>query len=178
MKALFIIIWFLPVLFMIHEFEEIIMINIWQKRNKQYIDHMKNQGKKAPFDFKGSTASFSIGILEEFLIIFVITILSYLFNNYMLWYGLFIAITFHFFVHIFLCIGFKKYVPGITTTLILTPIFCFMIYKLNVILQYSIVTSIFSILVVTALMLLNLYLIHKSVSKCAFLLNKYSNNEI
>lgn len=96
----------------------------------------------------------------------------------MLWYGLFIAITFHFFVHIFLCIGFKKYVPGITTTLILTPIFCFMIYKLNVILQYSIVTSIFSILVVTALMLLNLYLIHKSVSKCAFLLNKYSNNEI
>lgn len=176
MNALFIILLLFPILFMIHEFEEIAMINVWQKRNKQYISTLKSQNKKVPFDFKGSTASFSIGILEEFLILSVITIVSYLSNNYVAFYGLFMAVTFHFFVHIFLSMRFKGYVPGITTTIIFTPFFCFMIYKLNVILHYTMITSISSILIATLLMIVNLYILHNIMIKFTELLNKYASN--
>lgn len=176
MNELFIIVLLFPILFMIHEFEEIAMINVWQKRNKQYINSLKSQSKKVPFDFKGSTASFSLGILEEFLILSVITIISYLLNNYVLFYGLFIAVTFHFFMHIFFSIHFKGYVPGITTTIILTPFFCFMIYKLNIVLHYTMLTSIFSILIATLLMMVNLYMLHNIMIKFTELLNKYANN--
>jgi len=176
MNALFMIILLFPILFMVHEFEEIAMINVWQKRNEQYINTLKSQNKKVPFDFKGSTASFSLGILEEFLILSIITILSYLSNNYAAFYGLFIAVTLHFFVHIFLSISFKGYVPGITTTIIFTPFFCFMIYKLNVVLHYTMITSILSISIATLLMIVNLYILHRIMIKFTEVLNKYANN--
>lgn len=176
MSTLFMIVLLFPILFMIHEFEEIAMINVWQKRNEKYIKTLESQNKKVPFVFKGSTASFSLGILEEFLILSIITVTSYLFNNYVLFYGLFIAVTLHFFMHIFFSIHFKGYVPGITTTIILTPFFCFMIYKLNIILHYNTTTSIFAILIATLLMIVNLYMLHNIMIKFTELLNKYASN--
>lgn len=176
MNALFMIVLLFPILFIIHEFEEIAMITVWQKRNEQYIKTLESQNQKAPFVFKGSTASFSLGVLEEFLILSIITVASYLSNNYELFYGLIIAVTLHFFMHIFFSIRFKGYVPGITTTIILTPFFCFMIYKLNGMLHYNIITSIFSISIATLLMIVNLYMLHNVMIKFAERLNKYANN--
>lgn len=169
------IVWLLPVLFMIHDFEELIMINVWKKRNKNYIEELKAQNKKVPYDFSGSTASYAIGIFEEFIIISVVTLLSYLFNNYILWYGLFIAVTLHFFAHIYLYIKFKRYVPGNITTIIFTPIFCLMTYELNILLHYNAIISVFSILFMTSIVLINLRMLHKIMERLTSALNKYSS---
>lgn len=67
MKELFMIIWLFPILFMIHDFEEIIIIKSWQQKNKEYIENRLQ--KFVPFNFKASTAAFSIGVAEEFVII-------------------------------------------------------------------------------------------------------------
>ena len=106
MKTLFIIIWLFPILFMIHDFEEIVMVYAWQQKNKQYIQSRKD--KYIPFKFKASTSAFSIAVAEEFVIISIVTIISCLLNNYVIWFGLFIAFIIHFFLHIFMCISFKK----------------------------------------------------------------------
>lgn len=55
--------WLFPIIFMIHDFEEIVMINAWQQKNKQYIQNMKD--KYIPFKFKGSTASISFWVAIE-----------------------------------------------------------------------------------------------------------------
>ena len=123
MKQLFIFIWTFPVIFMLHDFEEIIMINAWKQKRKKYIESLKTG--HVPFDFNASTASFSIAVAEEFLIISIITLVSSLINNYIIWYGFFIAFTLHLFIHLFQFIFFKKYVPSIITSIIFIPISCF-----------------------------------------------------
>ena len=145
MKALFMNIWLFPILFMLHDFEEILIVNAWQRKNKQYIEGRK--GKYIPFNFKGSTAAFSVGIAEEFVIISVVVVLSCLFNSYVVWFGLFIAFIIHLFLHIFMSISFKKYVPGVVTSILFIPPCCFIVYKFNVLLHYNITTLLLSIVV-------------------------------
>ncbi len=129
MKELFMNIWLFPIIFMIHDFEEILMVNAWQQKNKQYIEDRK--GKYIPFNFEASTAAFSIGVAEEFVIISIAAIISNLLNSYIIWFGLFIAFIIHLFLHAFMCINFKKYVPGVVTSIIFIPLCCFMVYRVT-----------------------------------------------
>ncbi|MDT8719218.1 HXXEE domain-containing protein [Clostridium sp. 19966] len=46
---IFIFIWIFPVIFILHDFEEIIMITAWKQRNKKYIESLKI--KHIPIDF-------------------------------------------------------------------------------------------------------------------------------
>lgn len=172
MRELFMIIWLFPVLFMIHDFEEIIMINVWQQRNKQYIQNIKN--KYIPYDFSVSTEAFSIGVAEEFFIISIVTIISYLLNNYIVWIGLFIAFVLHFFFHIFMCINLKKYVPGVLTSIIFILPSCFMLYRINSLLDYHITMILFSALIGTLIMMVNIYTLHKAMKKFDYWLKRYS----
>lgn len=174
MKELFMIIWLFPILFMIHDFEEIIIIKAWQRKNKEYIENKLE--KYVPFNFRASTASFSIGVAEEFVIISIVTIISYLFNNYIVWFGLFIAFFLHLFFHVLMYIIFKRYVPGVVTSIIFIPISCFMVYRINVLLYYNISTLFFTILIGTLLMAINLYFLHKAMGKFDLWLGKYSSD--
>jgi hypothetical protein len=176
MKTLFIIIWLFPILFMTHDFEEIIMVNAWQQKNKQYIQGRKN--KYIPFNFKASTAAFSIGVAIEFVIISTLTIISYLLNSYLIWFSLFIAFILHLFLHIFMCISFKKYVPGVVTSIIFIPLSCFIVYKINILLHYNITPLLFSILISILFMLVLIYTLHKATKKFNYWLERYSNNSM
>lgn len=176
MKILFIMIWLFPILFMIHDFEEIVMVNVWQIRNKEYIKSREN--KYIPFNFKASTSAFSVGVDEEFVIISIVTIFSCLLNNYVIWFGLFIAFIIHFLLHILMCINFKKYVPGLTTSIVFIPICCFMVYKVNILMHYNIITLLLSIVISTLIFLINIYILHKAVEKISYWLEKYSTHSI
>ncbi|AGK95508.1 HXXEE domain-containing protein [Clostridium pasteurianum] len=174
MKTLTIIIWLFPILFMIHDFEEIIMINPWKKRNREYIEEIKN--KRIPFEFNASTAAFAIAVAEEFLIISIVTLISYVIYSYAIWYGLFIAFTLHLIFHLFQWLRFKKYVPSTITSVLFIPICFYMIYKFNILLHYNSVTLFLYILIASIIMIINLYFLHRGMKKFDYWLKQFSTN--
>jgi hypothetical protein len=120
-----ILIWLFPIVFMIHEFEEIIFMRWWVKKNKeQILKKYPKLGKQVlgQFDIV-STEAFSLIVAEEFLIVSFIVIFSAFTNNYDLYIGLILAFSIHLLTHLIQSIVLKRYTPAIITTLI-TGIFC------------------------------------------------------
>ena len=60
--------WFLPILFIIHDFEEIIMMPLWKQREARKLEKFKIRFFGAVTD--GS--AFSIGVLEELLLLVLV----------------------------------------------------------------------------------------------------------
>nr|WP_273545606.1 HXXEE domain-containing protein [Paenibacillus caui] len=167
------LIWFLPVLFMVHDFEEIIMVEAWKKRNSEWM-----QNPKAPFHSIQSAASASIAVAEEFVILCIATILSQYYSNYNFWVGLFVAFSVHLVVHIIWSIQYKKYVPGLITSVIFTPLCAILIVKAWHILNPDWVhVSLFSLLSIV-IMIVNLYILHKLMSVFHQWLIRYSKKMI
>jgi len=120
-----ILIWLFPIVFMIHEFEEIIFMRWWVKKNKeQILNKYPKLGKQVlgQFDIV-STEAFSLIVAEEFLIVSFIGIFSAFTNNYDLYIGLILAFSIHLLTHLIQSIVLKRYTPAIITTL-MTSIFC------------------------------------------------------
>jgi hypothetical protein len=120
-----ILIWLFPIVFMIHEFEEIIFMRWWVRKNKeQILNKYPKLGKQVlgQFDIV-STEAFSLIVAEEFLIVSFIVIFSAFTNNYDLYIGLILAFSIHLLTHLIQSIVLKRYTPAIITTL-MTGIFC------------------------------------------------------
>ncbi len=115
-----------PVVFMFHDFEEIIFLKSWYNKNKQWLSlkyhfipnrlfvHLENI----------STTNFALMVAEEFILVSVITYLSILVNNFYFWLGLFMAFSVHIVVHIIQWIVVRRYIPAIATSLVCLP-YCF-----------------------------------------------------
>ncbi|OSP89579.1 hypothetical protein B9D04_03400 [Weissella cibaria] len=119
MSALKIIVWMLPIIFMIHDFEEIVFVEAWKRRQKHRLSVL---GEKAPFNDLGSTPSFSIGVLLEFIVFSGIAGFAAISNNYYVWLGLFFGFAGHLVVHCIMAVNFKGYVPGLYTSLPFLPV--------------------------------------------------------
>ena len=130
MDKIQVIIWLFPILFIFHDFEEIIFIQVWISKNRRYLcEKLPRLSKKLLPHFDNiTTSSFALGVAEEFILISIITAISYLMNWYSLWLGLFIAFTLHLAVHCFQALIIRKYVPAIVTSIICLPI-CIYIIK-------------------------------------------------
>lgn len=174
MKFFYAVIWLFPVLFMFQDFEEIIMINSWKKKNEKYICSLKEKNKYVPYPFDGSTASFSIGVLIEFIIIFLVCLFSYIFDNYIVWMGLFMGFVVHLFAHIWINIKFERYVPGVVTSVILIPICLYILYRSEIFSLFNAVSIGASIASACLIVLTTIYILHKLVKKFDLWLNKYS----
>ena len=160
MNDMHIIIWIFPLLFILHDFEEIILVKYWIQKNENYlysilpsrfipvINHMK----------KISTAAFAFGVAEEYILILVICIISFLTNRYYLWLGCFIAFILHMFVHIFQALFIKRYIPSLATSLICTPISISIL--VNIWNEFSILKIILYSVLSCIIMIGNLALIH------------------
>ena len=113
----------LPIIFMLRDFEEIIMFKPWLMKNRAEVrrrfpavdrvltkshDHL-------------STSAFAVAVLHELLIIAVITYASLFSNTYHWWFGAFAAFSLHLLVHIAQWIIFGKYVPFVITSIVLLP---------------------------------------------------------
>ncbi|MCE5189398.1 MAG: HXXEE domain-containing protein [Eubacteriales bacterium] len=127
MKTLEGLVWFAVALFMVHEFEEILLIKAWAIR---YNDKIRSLWPKVKpfglhlFDSAGYAASpitetASIGIGIQFFLIALLTLLSVLFDSYLIWFG-FMALTpfTSLFLHSRDVILFKGYTPGILTAVL------------------------------------------------------------
>lgn len=163
MNNIKIIIWLFPILFIFHDFEEIIFIQVWISKNRDYLcKKFPILSKKLLPHFDNiTTASFAFGVAEEFILISIITVVSYVTNWYLLWIGLFIAFTLHLVIHCFQALVIKKYVPAIITSLICLPICIYIInnvvklFQLHTVVLYSILGFI--------IMVINLAIIHKGM---------------
>lgn len=170
------IIWMFPIIFMLHDFEEIIMAEVWGKRYKKSIDTTwpKHQPFALNYVHCCKTPAFSIGVEIIFLIFVLISLFSLIFQNYFIWYSAFLGITSHFvFIHMVLCIRFKHYVPGIiTSTLFLFPSTWLLFTSANI-LHYS--ASMILLACLTGIALITLISpMHKLMGSLSRLLYKYS----
>jgi hypothetical protein len=132
MTEIKILIALLPIVFMFHDFEEIVMFNPWLQRNRNELNERfpklaKFIEKEHYFDYTAST--FAIAVFHEFLLIAIITFLSLWYDTYYWWFGAFMAYYLHLFVHIGQWVIFRKYVPVIITSVISLP-YCFYTFHL------------------------------------------------
>lgn len=79
--------WLFPVLFMIHELEEIIGFSKWLKKNSGFLVQKFPKSKRMVENF--TTEAFSIAVLEEYLFCICITFLSIYFDSYYYMVGIF-----------------------------------------------------------------------------------------
>lgn len=171
------LLWFLPLLFIFHDFEEIIFIQPWLRKNGA---HLSSRFPALSARFLGQTASlttsaFALGVAEEFLIICAITITAYMTGWYYLWLGTFIAFTIHLVIHIGQAVIFKGYVPSLITSILCLPVCTVIIVNFIASTQASLpYVALFSS-IAFILMLLNLALIHKAMARFDRWVIRYQN---
>src|SRR5699024_3572560 len=155
------VVWLLPILFMIHDFEEIMMVIAWRKRNEQKLKSIKKQ----PFGSARSTASLSCGVFEEFLLLSVLSFVSLYYDSFLVFYGIFFAYAFHLFFHIVLSMLFKGYVPGIITAAIQLPLCVYLLWWIYISIPITLVEAIITSVAGTVVLFVNILFLHGFMSR-------------
>lgn len=120
------LIWLFPVLFILHDFEEIIMIEKWMKNNSEVIYEKlpRRVANRVIKQFSMTTAQFSVSVLVIFLFV---SSSPYMASQYIIhgalaniyFFTVFILIFFlHVFTHIGQSIFFRSITPGVMTSIV------------------------------------------------------------
>ena len=162
----------LPVIFMFHEFEEILFLKMWLHKDEEYLyNKFPKAGSKIYSQYSGFTTSgFAFAIAEEFLLINILTYAAIIFQKEYMWFAVLMGFSIYLVIHIFQWVIHKKYLPVIITVILVLPycIFGFIYFiNNNVINTFWIIIS--SIIGIAAAML-NLKFIH-------YIGYKFSNKE-
>jgi hypothetical protein len=157
----------LPVMFVLHEFEEIIFFEAWVMKNKKKLHERfpKVAKRILPHFEKLSTAAFTVAVAEEFVAICLITCLAFYFDKYELWLAIFMGFSIHLTGHILQWIAYRSYTLGAVTSLLIMP-YC--IYTLIAFWQTNVFT--FDEIVLLsfagiALLIVNIVFIHKMAAR-------------
>ena len=119
----------LPILFIIHDMEEIVGFKAFFQKNPWIF--ARYPGITKPYR-NLKTECFALAVYEEFIPFFGLSLLAYYFPNkvlYALWMGLFLALAGHFVIHIVQSIVIRKYIPSLITSIICLPISIVIIAK-------------------------------------------------
>lgn len=113
----------LPFVFMLHDFEEIIMFKPWLQKNR---DEVKRRFPRIDKTLQHnhdqlSTSAYAVAVLHEFLIIALITYGSLFLDSYHWWFAGFAAFSLHLIFHFAQWLIFGKYVPVILTSILALP---------------------------------------------------------
>ena len=149
----------LPILFIFHDMEEIIGFGNFFKKNT-YLFERYPRITKAYMVF--STEGMALGVYEEFIPFFGISLLTYYFPNRILntvWFALMLSLMVHFVIHIFLCIYIRKFIPSLITSIICLPVSVLIIVKCVPLLQFDPLTVVL-VAATAVLMMLNLKFAH------------------
>ncbi|WP_057745209.1 HXXEE domain-containing protein [Liquorilactobacillus capillatus] len=149
--------WILPILFILHDFEEIICVPLWKRRHQQLLANME----KPFFGRVTNGQAFSVGVLEEMLILIVVSIICSLSHNYTLYLAFIIVYTFHFVMHYKMCFSIKSYVPGVVSATIQLPFMIWLITSYWTLSQASILNLIIYLVPAFFIVFINLLIMHK-----------------
>lgn len=123
-------VWLFPILFILHDMEEIIGFGIWLKKNRAMLDEKYPKISKTYQDY--STEGMALAVLEEFIVctlFCVLGVVTQAWYIWMLWMGTFIAYTLHLVIHIGQSIVIKQYIPALITSITTLPISIWVIWK-------------------------------------------------
>ena len=124
------LIWILPIMFILHDFEEIIMVEKWMSQNsKKIFERLPTKIANVVIrQFSMTTAQFAVAVLVIFLFVSGSTIMAnqYLINGSFVYIYPFIIVTLIFFLHAFTHIAqsifWGSITPGaITSVIIIIP---------------------------------------------------------
>jgi len=113
----------LPVIFMLHEFEEMIFLKILLHKDKNYLHNkFPNAGQKIYSQYcKFTTSGFVLAVAEEFIIITILTYIAIIIPNMYIWFALFMGFAIHIVIHIIQWMLYGKYIPAIVTSILVLP---------------------------------------------------------
>lgn len=122
--------WMLPVVFMLHDFEEIIMMRTWVDRNASFLrERFSRLADRLLGHFeKLSTSSFALAVAEEFIIVAMVTFLAVEHGWYAAWGGMLLGFFAHIVVHLVQFLAVRRYTPMIITSI---PAAIYCIYAIN-----------------------------------------------
>lgn len=161
-------VWMLPILFILHDFEEIIFMPLWKTRHHQKLETFK----KPFFGSVTQGSAFAVGVLEEFIILVFISGFCQITDNSLLYLSFVIAYTAHFIIHYIMCLQFMGYVPGVVTVTLELPMVLMIIshYWPSEVSLLSVISYLF---VAMALAYTNLKVMHQIMPKIQISLEKY-----
>lgn len=134
-----------------------IIMPLWKEKHFDLLSHMHHPY----FGDVTNGQAFSVGVLEEMLILIVISIICSVNNNYALYVGCLITFVVHFFKHLTMCISAKKYVPGVVSSIIETPFVVWLIIHNWTLNQISLLAILSNLVPVFIFMYINLKIMHK-----------------
>ena len=131
------IVWLFPVLFLIHDLEEIITVKGFMSRNKDRIVYLlpRNIGVFVQRQFELTTIQFSVSVAFVFMFVMSATYLVTHFNFAEGAMKYFFIVVVVFFLHVFTHLGqaliLRTYTPGvITSVLIILPYTSYVLFRL------------------------------------------------
>ena len=150
----------LPIIFIFHDMEELCGFIWFFKRNPYLFDRFP----KIMNAYRGQThEGMAVGVYEEFIPFFGISLLAYYFPSnllYGLWFGMFLALAGHFLVHIGHTIYIKKYIPSFVTSVICLPVSIIILIQCSKAMIFDLPT-VLSVVAAIILLMINLKLCHK-----------------
>lgn len=118
-----------PVVFMLHEFEELMMLKPWLAKNRTMLCRRLKGSlfyNVVQLHTEISASACSLIIAEEFLLISIISLLATFSGQYNLWLGLVGAFQIHLIIHILQAIVLHIYIPALITS-VLCSVYTFII---------------------------------------------------
>jgi hypothetical protein len=157
------IMYLLPLVFMLHDFEEIVMMKSWMANNAAELQRrFPRLSKKLLGHFSSlSTSAFALAVAEEFVLISAFCVAAVEFQWFAWWAGLLLAFFFHLLVHMGQFLVYRKYVPTVVTSL---PAGLYCILALQAVLARTGLSWNQILLpfgVMTGIMLVNLWAVHR-----------------
>ena len=119
----------LPLIFIFHDMEELAGFGWFFRKNPWLFERYP----KVMNTYRGFTnEGFTLAVYEKFIPFFGVSLLAYYFPCsflYGLWYGIFLSLLGHFFIHIGHTVYIRKYIPCVATSIICLPISAFILVR-------------------------------------------------
>lgn len=164
MRELF---WMLPIVFMFHDFEEIIFLERWVKhvdRKKLEKHFAKPMIEKSLLHMEHvTTANFAIGVFGIYMILISCTFIAYIWNLEEFWISLFLVFTIHLCLHCVQALIWKGYIPALCTSLICIPICVYILFFIFSKNTCSCSSILFQTIIISILCIALLWFIHKKI---------------
>ncbi|SEN86930.1 Protein of unknown function with HXXEE motif-containing protein [Paenibacillus sophorae] len=126
------LLWLFPVLFMFHDFEEILTVEAWAvKHRDKVLPAMPPFARKAlSASFNCDTRQFAQDVLYVFTVIVASTVLAVFFSFYLPFLAALSLFFIHSFTHAFQALYLKMYTPGVwSAVLIALPYSAYTFYR-------------------------------------------------
>lgn len=125
--------WLFLAAFMIHDFEEIIFVESWMKRNYERISSIVPKFYRS--QLKGmsdiTSAQFAVAVFIEFILFVPITYVAVERQSYVLFVGFNALLLVHVFTHVAQSLFVRSYTPGVVTAVIvILPYSLYLFYRM------------------------------------------------